>query len=166
MAIIWGVTAMNYYLISYYLIYIPGNIYVNTSIATISELLAQAISGIVYVYVGEKWSFILSFALSALGGVLIGFIPAGEYLVAFFVFVAVFGISFSYNLVYLVTPYLFPTERSSTAFGVCNASAMIFSILSGPAAVLPGVWPMVFYSATSIFAILGTLFLNVSHKEV
>lgn len=115
-------------------------------------------------YLGEKWSFIVSFALSALGGVLIAFIPAGGYLVAFFVFVAVFGISFSYNLVYIVTPYLFPTERSSTAFGICNASAMFFCILSGPAAVMPGVWPMVFYSATSIAALLATLFLNINHK--
>ena len=157
---------MNYYLINYYMIYIPGNLYINTSVSTMSELIAQLISGIIYVYLGEKWSFVISFTLAALGGALIAFIPAEGYLIAFFVFVAKFGISFSYNLVYIVTPYLFPTERSSTAFGICNASAMGFSIFSGLTAILPGDLPMLFYSASSIAALVVSVFLNVSQKQV
>lgn len=48
MIILWSVTSLNYYLITYYMKYVPGNIFVNTSISTISELLAYASSGFAY----------------------------------------------------------------------------------------------------------------------
>lgn len=64
---------MNYYEIAYYMKYIPGNLYINTSVSTISELTAYFVSGVVYTYIGTKKSFILSYILAAAGGFLITF---------------------------------------------------------------------------------------------
>lgn len=73
MASLWGVTALNYYLIAYYMQYIPGNLYINTTVSTVSELLAYATSGIIYNYLGGNKAFVISFLIAALGGLLIAF---------------------------------------------------------------------------------------------
>ena len=40
MTIFWTSSSMNYYIMSFFLKYIPGNIFVNASLACISELMA------------------------------------------------------------------------------------------------------------------------------
>jgi MFS family permease len=79
---------------------------------------------------GGKKAFVLSFALSALGGFLIAFLPDAGTMTAVFVLLAKFGISFAFNLVYLITPALFPVEITATAFGICNVVARFSTILS------------------------------------
>lgn len=165
MSFLWGITAMNYYIIYYFMKYVPGNLYVNMSVSTISELIAYIVSGIIYTYLGEKKSFFISFSLAATGGALIAFFADKSSWIAVFVFLAKFGISFSYNLVYIVTPYLFPTERSSTAFGICNAVAMFSAIFSPIAAEMDGSLPMLIYCFSSAGAIFVVLFLNLSQKK-
>ena len=165
MAILWGVTALNYYLIAYYMKYVPGNLYVNTTVSTVSELSAYATSGVIYSYVGGNKTFMVSFLIAALGGLLIAFIPADGYLIASFVFIAKFGIAISYNLVYVITASLFPTERSATAFGLCEMSAMLCSVMSPVLAELKGSTPMLFYSGTSILALISALFLRQKQKK-
>ena len=53
MSILWGATAMNYYLLAYYIKYIPGDVYVNTSVKTISEILSFFVSGYLCNHVGQ-----------------------------------------------------------------------------------------------------------------
>jgi len=130
MIILWTVTSFDYYLITFYMNYIPGNLYINTSISTISELIAYGFSGFFYNAFGGKKAFVLSFALSALGGFLIAFLPDAGTMTAVFVLLAKFGISFAFNLVYLITPALFPVEITATAFGICNVVARFSTILS------------------------------------
>ena len=48
MAILWGVTALNYYEIAFYIKYIPGNLYINTSASTVAEIAAYFTSGVAY----------------------------------------------------------------------------------------------------------------------
>jgi hypothetical protein len=48
MSILWAVTALNYYEIAYYMKYVPGNLYINTSASTVAELAAYFCSGLAY----------------------------------------------------------------------------------------------------------------------
>ena len=164
MVILWSVSSLNYYLITFFMKYIPGNLYVNTSVSTISELIAYVFSGFVYQTFGGKKAFIVSFALSATGGFLIAFIPAGGYLIATFVLIAKFGISFAFNLVYLITPTLFPTALTTTAFGVCNVFARFSTILSPILAEAPEPTPMLCYAFSSIAAMIASMFLVTGVK--
>lgn len=159
MSILWGATAMNYYLLAYYIKYIPGDVYVNTGVKTVSEIISFFVSGYLCNHVGQQQIFIFSFLVAALGGMLIVMVPTNGILIAVFVFVAKFGISFAYNLVYIITPTLFPTENAATAFGICETSAMLSCILSPIVAELNEPLPMIIYSITSIGAMLVSLFL-------
>jgi len=164
MVILWSVSSLDYYLITFFMKYIPGNLYVNTSVSTISELVAYVFSGFVYNAVGGKKAFIISFALSALGGFLIAFIPATGFAIASFVLLAKFGISFAFNLVYLITPTLFPVELTTTAFGICNVFARFSTILSPILAELALPTPMLCYGFTSIAAMIASIFLVTGIK--
>lgn len=96
---------------------------------------------------------------------MIAFQPADGYLIASFVFIAKFGIAIAYNLVYVITASLFPTERAATAFGLCEMSAMLCSVMSPIVAVLKSPTPMLLYSSTSIIALISALFLKTKPKK-
>lgn len=164
MVILWSVTSLNYYLITYYMKYVPGNIYVNTTVSTISELLGYSVSGLAYKIIGGKAAFIVSFAISSVGGFLIAFVPAVGYEIAGFVLLAKFGISFAFNLVYVITPTLFPTDLCSTAFGVCNSFAMLSSVLSPMIAELTDPLPMLVFGFTSVTATVASVFIFTKVK--
>ena len=164
MVILWSVSSLDYYLITFFMKYIPGNLFVNTSVSTTSELVAYIFSGFVYNAVGGKKAFVISFALSAIGGFLIAFVPATGLTIASFVLLAKFGISFAFNLVYLITPTLFPTELTTTAFGICNVFARFSTILSPILAELALPTPMLCYGFTSIAAMVASLFIITGIK--
>ena len=108
--ILWSVSSLDYYLISFFVKYIPGDIFTNVSVSTISEIVATLISGLVYKLFGPKTAFVTSFCFSALGGFLIALMPnASTGLIVLFILIAKFGISFTFTMVYLITPVLFPT---------------------------------------------------------
>lgn len=48
MSMLWAVTALNYYEIAYYMKYVPGNLFINTSASCVAELSAYFASGVMY----------------------------------------------------------------------------------------------------------------------
>lgn len=144
MSMLWTASSFNYYLITFFLKYIPGNIFLNTSLASISEIIAYAASGVLMTKVGTKISFMISFALAAVGGVLLAsFFSSEELLIATCVLFTKFGVSFAFNVSYQATPQMFPVELCATAFGICNVFARFFTIMSPLVAELPGVTPII-----------------------
>ena len=105
MTVFWSAGSFNYYIITFYLKYIPGNVYVNTSLSCIAEVLAYIGSGLLMNVFGVKLSYICAFILAAVGGILLViFFNAEGALIAVFILFAKFGISFAFNLSYLATP--------------------------------------------------------------
>ena len=161
MTIFWTASSFNYYIMTFYLKYIPGNIYVNTSLSCIAELVAQVTSGVIMNVFGVKLSFIISFFVAAAGGIfLVIFFSADGALIAVFVLFAKYGISFAFNVAYLATPKMFPTDLTSTAFGICNVFARFATILSPLIAELPDPAPMSIFSIMCIASALLPLFLR------
>ena len=67
MAIIWLCGSFCYYLISYQLKYIEGDIFLNSIVSSISEIIAYIISGILFKYFGLKKSLFLSLSIALVG---------------------------------------------------------------------------------------------------
>jgi len=165
MTIFWTSSSFNYYIITFYLKYIPGNIYVNTSLACVSEVIAYICSGFVMNTFGVKLSFMISFIVAAVGGILLViFFNAEGALIAVFVLFAKFGISFAFNISYLATPKMFPTILASTAFGICNVFARFSTVLSPLIAELPDPVPMSIFSVMCIASALLPLLLRPVKK--
>ena len=105
MTMFWTASSFCDYLLTFYLKYIPGNIYVNTCLATLASILGHTGSGIIAKMFGIKVAFFVSFILASTGGILLIILyNASGLLIGVFVLFAKFGVSFAFNLVYFATP--------------------------------------------------------------
>jgi len=71
MTAVWVAASFNYYLISFYMKYVPGDIFVNNSVSCVAELAADLLSCLFVSRLGIKKSFVGSFILAAVGGICI-----------------------------------------------------------------------------------------------
>jgi len=160
MAVMWTASSFNYYLMTFFLKYIPGNIFVNTSISSCSEIVAYVVSGNMVKFMGIKISYITAWIIGATGGILMVCFSNDDNLMAVFVLLSKFGVSFAFNNSYLGTPKLFPVALCGTAFGICNVFARFATVLSPLVAELPFPGPMMVFSILCIISGVLVLFLQ------
>lgn len=165
MIVMWTASSFCYYFITFFLKYIPGNIYVNTSISSISEIIAYVFSGSLMKILGTKVSYLIAWAVAILGGVLMVCFSNVDAAMGVFVLLSKFGVSFSFNNSYLATPMMFPVSLTATAFGLCNMVARLSTILSPVVAEFPFPSPMIVFTIVCIIAFVLTFFLRVIHKK-
>ena len=166
MACFWTASSFCYYIMTFYLKYIPGSIYVNTTMASTAQCLGHLVSGIILTIFGVKIAFMISFILASVGGILLViFFNAEGALIATFVLFAEFGICFAFNLVYIATPMMFPTALAATAYGICNIFARFFTIMSPLIAELPDPAPMSIFTIVCIVSAILPPFLRKVKKD-
>lgn len=167
MTVFWSTSSLNYFIITFYLKYIPGNIYTNTSLACIAEIIAYVVIGFIMDKFGVKLSFIISYILAATGGIfLVIFYNADGYLIGVFVLFAKFGISVAYQCCYLATPQMFPTVLTSTAFGIANLFSQAITMSAPLIAELDAPIPMSIFSITCIASAFFPICLRKVKKEI
>ncbi|CDW80967.1 organic cation [Stylonychia lemnae] len=165
MSITWASSTFTYYMVGFYIKYIPGDIFNMVIVSSMAELFACLISGVVSGYVGTKKCLFSSFLMGGVFGILIIFIsPSNTLMISFCLLLTKFGVSSAFNLCFLVTAEYFPTLYSSTVFGACNVFARIMSIFSPLIAEVPAPLPMMVYTCFCFMSMLGTTLL-VKHQD-
>ena len=102
MTFVWLSASFCYYLISYQLKYIKGNIYINGIVSSTSECFAYMLSGVIMKLVGIKNNLILSYSLAIAGMIcLITVNTTNQLWLSIFILGSKFGISSSFNIAYL-----------------------------------------------------------------
>jgi OCT family organic cation transporter-like MFS transporter 4/5 len=165
LTILWMVSSFDYYMISFQLKYIKGDIYINTAASSFSEVIAYAVGGSMMAYLGIRKSFIISFMVGVLGSLLLIFVnPADvdKIVLAVFVLASKFGVSATFVMVYIVTPAIFPPAYSATVLGICNIFARGISILSPEVAEIPRPVPMLLFCACAFGACLASIGIKTS----
>ena len=153
---LWVASAFDYYLINFQLKYIEGDIYLNTIVSSVSEVTAYIVSGALYDKIGPKISFVVSFIIGIIGSLFYITLSATyKSWIPIMVLGSKFGISASFNVVYLANG-LFPPVYSSTTFGLCNFFARFASMLAPIFAEFPAPIPM------TIFCIMAGIAAGVS----
>lgn len=105
MTIFWTTSSLNYYMILFFLKYIPGSIFVNSSLSCMADIIAYVLSGFIFRTFGVRLSFIIGFLLAACGGLLmVIFFNSDGALIAIFVLFAKSGIALALNLCYIAMP--------------------------------------------------------------
>lgn len=131
MAYMWACCSFSYYMVIFYLKYLPGDIYVNTLASGGTDMIAVVCGGALYSRFGIKKTFTFLFSMSVTGGLLIIFL--GEkvtVLMPLFVTITKFGISGGFVTVYISTVGVFPTLFCATAIGFCNFFARALTIVA------------------------------------
>ena len=165
MSITWASSTFTYYMVGFYIKYIPGDIFIMVIVSCMAEFFACLISGIVSTFVGTKKCLFTSFFIGGVFGIALIFIdPGNTWTIGSCLLLTKFGVSSAFNLCFLVTAEYFPTMYSSTVFGACNVFARIMSIFSPLIAEVPAPLPMIVYTCFCFMSMMGTTLL-VKHKD-
>ena len=156
----WSISSFNYYLITFYMKYVPGNIYVNTTASALSENVAYVVSGLLLNKIGIKLCYVCALIIAIVGGFLLAAMPATGWTEASFVLICKFGISWSFNNCYLSTPLLFPAHLRVRVFGICHLLASFVTVLSPLLAEIDPPTPMIVFTITSAIALVFSFMIN------
>lgn len=81
---------------------------------------------------------------------------------SFWVLLSKFGISSTYNALYLSNTRLFPTYFCATAFGISNVVSKLVTVSSPIVAELKGQLPLMLFFSTCTIASISTLVLKIN----
>lgn len=131
--VLWLSTAFGYYLINFEIKYMPGNLYVNVLMSTSAEVLAKAAAYTQQSKLGLKKSYYAGLSVALLGCMLL-LMSNGRFesrlILGLCLFVAKFGIAFTFMINYLSIVKLFPTLFCATASGICNFGGRLATIFA------------------------------------
>jgi Na+/melibiose symporter-like transporter len=99
---LWIVSSFNWYMITFQVKYIGGDIFLNTYLATGGDLIAIAMSGVMKEILGIKQSFVIMFGISLLGSLIYIVVETkNSTIIAIIVLIAKFGIGGTFNICFL-----------------------------------------------------------------
>jgi MFS family permease len=167
MNLAWSSAFFTYYMVGFYVKYIPGDIFTNVILSSLSEASACFLSGCVANLIGTKHTLILSFLIGGVFGLILSLTPPtymGVILTC--LILTKFGVSSALSLCFLVTSEYFPMEYCSTVFGACNIMARITSILAPLIAELSPPTPMICYVIFCGLSVMAVFMLDKKKKDV
>ena len=102
MVISWFVSCYGYYLMNFYLKYIPGNVYWNSCIAAIAQLLGVASAGAICEIYGPRKTIVATFSTASVFGYSLALaVMYAPQTIPYFVFFAFYGIASSFHIGYI-----------------------------------------------------------------
>ena len=137
--LMFSVTSFNYYLVNFYLKYIPGNVFINTIVAAVADFIAHILAGVIVRFIGNRNAFTLSFILTFVSGILLWYFANNDMIdkVPYAVLSAKFGASAAFAMLYMSTISYFPSRFMGIVFGICNVTARAITILAPMIAEAP-----------------------------
>ena len=163
----WSASASCFYIIGFYIKYVPGDPFRNVIVISIGDALSSIAAGSISTSIGAKNTLFLSFSLAALGAVALMFAhdnATNKYIIPIFVLITRFGINSAFTLCYIITADYFPSIVQSRVFGICNLFSRFATILSPMIAELDAPLPMVVYSIVCSITMISSLGLTKSEE--
>ena len=137
-------------------------------------MIAYGVSAVIYINVGAKKGFIVSFAISAVGGIAIlmyekltNFFDSefrstdDVFFIAFLVCVAKFGTSSALNIGFICTYDVFPVLFSATGCGICNFFARGLTLFAPMIAEIQSLVPMLIFTSLCLLSLICSFFLDI-----
>lgn len=97
-----------------------GNMLATTSLSAVADMIGYTLAGFGANYLGRKPSLILGFTLAAVACLLYTLFSPKTWAIYLSVALGKLGISFCFNVMYIVTAETYSTEYRGTVFGAAN----------------------------------------------
>ena len=124
--------SFSYYLINFYMKYIPGNVFINTIVASIAESAASFVTGYIVKLLGARNGITCTNAVAGVATVVLWLAEINGLVkeVPFFILLAKFGVCSFFAMMYISTLLYFPSRYLGAVFGICNTAARATTILA------------------------------------
>jgi len=136
---LYSAASFNYYLINFYLKYLPGNIYQNMMVASIAECIASFSSIYIIRSLGPTVAFAASFGMCAAASGCLTIASYADYhsLIPVIVMVAKLASTAAISMVYINTLHYFPSQYLGRVFGICGSIGKFVTIFAPMVAETP-----------------------------
>ena len=151
-----------FYLLTFYLKYFPGNLFENAAIFAGSDLLAYVLSGIVLKCTRLCTAIRIASFIAGTGGILYLFVSDFTNFAPLVICLARVGMSMLYNICLISVNRLFQTQTVTTAYGIVNFCAHIFSCLAPMVAEIKNPYPFLVFDVLIIVGFVTSFYLTES----
>jgi len=159
--LVWSSAMFNFYLITFYLKYFPGSIFVNSIWFALSDFFSFILSGVVLKQSNNpNTTLVASFSVSAVGGVLYLMFYHYESAVPLFIILSRVGNSMAFNTVYVSNNRFFPTRFQSSTYGLANFVSHVIAVGAPMLAEASDPYPYAAFLANSCLGAIGSYFLQ------
>ena len=162
--VLWLACAFGYYLIGFEIKYMPGNLYVNVLMSTTAEIMAKGTALSQSGRLGMKKSYYAGLLVAMVGCMLILMSNGrfeSRFILGMCLFVAKFGIAFTFMINYLSITQLFPTLFCGTAAGICNFAGRLATIFAPIVAEYEPPLPMLILGSLVMLAFAASTLLQL-----
>jgi len=128
--LIYSEASFNFFLLTFYFKYFPGNLFENSVYFACSDLLAFVLAGLFLNFTSIKSTIRIGSLVGFLGGILYLILSNKVELVPMMLSMARVGQAIIYITIIISINRLFPTLYVSTAYGIVNFCAHLFACLS------------------------------------
>eukprot|EP00355_Strombidium_rassoulzadegani_P001705 CAMPEP_0168609360 /NCGR_PEP_ID=MMETSP0449_2-20121227/1158_1 /TAXON_ID=1082188 /ORGANISM="Strombidium rassoulzadegani, Strain ras09" /LENGTH=176 /DNA_ID=CAMNT_0008649485 /DNA_START=826 /DNA_END=1353 /DNA_ORIENTATION=+ len=160
MVLAWGASSFCFYILGFYMKYIPGDIFINTIITSFCDAVSSIVTGIISQRIGPQKTMTFGFGLSAVGGIALMVLGKSEISIMVFILLTKFGISICFTLCYIITATYFPSIVCSRVFGICNIFSRISTVLSPLMAEVTPPIPMCIYVFVCFVSMVSSMLLK------
>ena len=130
---LWISVSISYYITNFIIKYLKGNLFLNSSVMAVSEILSLFMAGYLYLKVGLVRALVISFFFAFSGCLLITLLESDSKYNANYMPLCVlltrFGIGSAFGLIYLGN-FIFPVQYASQTLSFCNTFARFFTVIS------------------------------------
>ena len=152
--------SFNFYMLTFFMKYFPGNIFENSLCFAFSDLIAFTLSGLVIRYTTVVRGYKLAFLISSIGGLLYILFSNMPVLIPVFLCLSRMGVTMAFNMGYISVPRLFPIKFQSTVYAIVNLFAHIIACFAPLVAEIPPPVPFIAYLSAIAISVLATSALN------
>ena len=158
--LLWSMCSFNFYMLTFFMKYFPGNIFENSLCFAFSDLIAFTLSGLVIRYTTVVRGYKLAFLISSIGGVLYILFSNMPVLIPVFLCLSRMGVTMAFNMGYISVPRLFPVKFQSTVYAIVNLFAHIIACFAPLVAEIPPPVPFIAYLSAIAISLFATQALN------
>lgn len=155
-SVMYAAGCFNYFLLSFYIKYFPGNVLENSAIYACSDILAMILVGVALSVTSMQNGVRYALALAFTGGMLYLFLSESTNLIPYMVCLARVGQTMQYNLTIVSVSRLFPTQYVTTAYGFCNFMAHVVACLAPFIAEFSNPIPFIVFNSMLVFSFLAS----------
>ena len=160
MVISWSSSSFCFYILGFYIKYIPGDIFINIIITCVADAVSSIGAGVIAQTIGTQRTLFGSYALAAIGGVLLILFDQNEVIIMILMMVTKFGINVCFTLCYIINAEYFPSIVCARVFGICNIFSRISTIMSPLIAEVTPPIPMIIYVLICTISMVASMFLT------
>ena len=140
----------------------PGDIFTNSIISSISETFGHGSGSCIALKLGPKSGMTFAFSIAAASAALLWLSNANEWLgpVPVSILAGKFGTGAAFAMLYMSTLQFFPNQYMGRVFGTCNVTARLMTVMSPMVAEAPDPTPELVMLASCAIAAILTRFLK------